>query len=63
MKNLNNIPALLIALCVGAGSMAQDAQLSQFETAPITLNPALTGMFENADFRMTSNVRSQWNSL
>ncbi|HQW05668.1 MAG: PorP/SprF family type IX secretion system membrane protein [Flavobacteriales bacterium] len=63
MKNLNNIPALLIALCVGAGSMAQDAQLSQFETAPITLNPALTGMFENANFRMTSNVRSQWNSL
>lgn len=63
MMNMNKFPALFLALCVSGGTMAQDAHLSQYETAPNTLNPALTGMFENADFRMTSNVRSQWNSL
>ena len=63
MKNLNALSALLITGCVSSTILAQDAHLSQYETAPNTLNPALTGMFENADFRMTSNVRSQWNSL
>lgn len=48
----------------GAGaSRAQDAQLSQYDAAAVLLNPALTGMFENSDFRVSSNLRSQWNSL
>jgi type IX secretion system PorP/SprF family membrane protein len=63
MKNSRHLPILLLAFGVSSAAMAQDTQLSQFETAPVMLNPALTGMFENADFRMTSNVRSQWNSL
>jgi type IX secretion system PorP/SprF family membrane protein len=42
---------------------AQDAQLSQYESAAVLLNPALTGMFENSDFRVSSNLRSQWSSL
>ncbi|MBP6643127.1 MAG: PorP/SprF family type IX secretion system membrane protein [Flavobacteriales bacterium] len=63
MKNMNSPLAMVLAMCVGTGSFAQDAHLSQYEAAPNTLNPALTGMYENADFRMTSNVRSQWNSL
>lgn len=62
MKNLKTT-LFFLALCMGNGMIAQDAHLSQYETAPNTLNPALTGMYENADFRMTSNVRSQWNSL
>ncbi|HQV52003.1 MAG: PorP/SprF family type IX secretion system membrane protein [Flavobacteriales bacterium] len=63
MKNLKTQLAVALAICAGTTNFAQDAHLSQYETAPNTLNPALTGMYENADFRMTSNVRSQWNSL
>lgn len=55
--------ALSLGLCVAVSSRAQDGHLSHFDAAPQLLNPALTGMYENADFRMTSNVRSQWNSL
>ena len=63
MRTTNNLLLSLIAL-VGAGQLqAQDGQLSQYDAAPVLLNPALTGMYENADFRMGSNVRSQWNSL
>ncbi len=57
--------AFLMAITLfGAGaSRAQDAQLSQYDAAAVLLNPALTGMFENSDFRVSSNLRSQWNSL
>lgn len=55
---------LSCATVLGVGPLqAQDGQLSQYDAAPVLLNPALTGMYENADFRMNSNVRSQWNSL
>ncbi|MBK8498603.1 MAG: PorP/SprF family type IX secretion system membrane protein [Flavobacteriales bacterium] len=52
-----------LAMFVLGSAEAQDGHLSQYDAAPALLNPALTGMFENADFRMTSSVRSQWNSL
>lgn len=56
---------LLLALTLGTASTlrAQDGHLSHYDTAPVMLNPALTGMYENAEFRMACNVRSQWNSL
>lgn len=55
---------LTILAVTSAGAIsAQDGQLSQYDAAPVLLNPALTGMYENADFRMSSNVRSQWSSL
>ncbi|WKZ65679.1 MAG: PorP/SprF family type IX secretion system membrane protein [Flavobacteriales bacterium] len=54
---------LTIAFGVSAAAHSQDGQLSQYEAAPVLLNPALTGMYENAEFRMACNVRSQWTSL
>lgn len=62
---MNNRIHLTIALGMGLaiGTNGQDGQLSQFDAANMLLNPALTGMFDQGDFRMTSNVRSQWNSL
>lgn len=55
---------LLAASLLGpVAAFAQDGQLSQYEAAPVLLNPALTGMFENSDFRVGSNLRSQWNSM
>jgi type IX secretion system PorP/SprF family membrane protein len=57
----------ILLLVLGSGSLAaaraQDAHFSQYETAPVLLNPALTGMLNGNDFRMCSNVRSQWNRL
>ena len=57
--------ALTLAITIlGTGTvLAQDAQLSQYEAAAILLNPAHTGMYEEADFRVSSNLRSQWGSL
>ncbi len=56
---------LLITLSLAGTPVltAQDGLLSQYEMAPALLNPALTGMYEEGDFRMTSNVRTQWSSL
>ncbi len=54
---------LALSLCVASAVHAQDPQLSQYDAAAVMLNPALTGMFENSDFRATCNVRSQWSSL
>ncbi len=59
-----NHEILTVFALISTGTLsAQDGQLSQFDAAPVMLNPALTGMYENADFRMSSNVRSQWSSL
>ncbi|MCW5899816.1 MAG: PorP/SprF family type IX secretion system membrane protein [Flavobacteriales bacterium] len=64
MRTSKNIHAALFIALLGMGrAYAQDAHFSQYDAAPILLNPALTGQYENADFRMHTNVRSQWNSL
>ncbi|HMC96815.1 MAG TPA: PorP/SprF family type IX secretion system membrane protein [Flavobacteriales bacterium] len=63
MRTNRSLMILALVLCTGTRMSAQDGQLAQYDAAPQMLNPALTGMYENADFRMTSNVRSQWNSL
>src|SRR5688500_8005409 len=41
---------------------AQDIHFSQYNTSPLTLNPALTG-FYTGDYRITFNYRSQWGSF
>lgn len=47
MKNMNTRLAVVLAMCVCTGAFALYAIL-QYEAAPNTLNPALTGMYENA---------------
>lgn len=59
-KRTLSIALALLGVCA---ANAQDGHLSHYDAAPVMLNPALTGMYENAEFRMSSNVRSQWNSL
>jgi len=41
---------------------AQDIHFSQFTASPLTLNPALTGLF-NGDYRLTGIYRNQWASV
>lgn len=42
--------------------LAQDKHFSQFYAAPLTVNPAMTGLFDGR-YRGTVNYRSQWNSI
>lgn len=42
---------------------AQDAHLSQYDVSPILLNPALTGMKNDADFSIGANYRTQWGAI
>jgi type IX secretion system PorP/SprF family membrane protein len=44
---------------------AQDYHLSQYDIAPLYMNPALAGMYlgEKGDFRVLASYRSQWQRL
>ena len=42
--------------------MAQDIHFSQYNSSPMNLNPALTGMFDG-DYRFVGNQRNQWRSI
>jgi type IX secretion system PorP/SprF family membrane protein len=54
---------LFIIAFVGAfGAKAQDGHLSMYDAAPISLNPAMTGVF-NADWRLHAQYRTQWKSV
>ena len=52
---------LIVCLCFGYGlsTQAQDIHWSQFELAPLNLNPVNTGLF-SGDYRIVGNYRSQW---
>ncbi|HUC79743.1 MAG TPA: PorP/SprF family type IX secretion system membrane protein [Flavisolibacter sp.] len=63
MKNLyKKIFLLACSLQLMAGSFAQDIHFSQFFEAPLYRNPALAGIV-NADYRIQTVYRSQWNSI
>jgi len=50
---------LVSALFTGSQLMAQDIHFTQFDAAPLTLNPAFTGMFNGA-VRVSAIYRNQW---
>lgn len=57
---------LLMAITMyGPTGTAQDYHLSQYDMAPMYLNPALTGRYmgEKMDFRVAGNYRTQWQKL
>src|SRR5665213_2326706 len=43
-------------------SFGQDIHFSQFNSSPLNLNPALTGLFDG-DYRFILNHRDQWSSV
>ena len=49
-------------LFTGVSCMAQDIHFSQYNSSPMNLNPALTGMFDG-DYRFVGNQRNQWRSI
>lgn len=47
---------------LGLSSSAQDIHFSQFNSSPMTLNPALAGI-NGCDYRLVANFKSQWGSV
>ncbi len=63
---MKKILIILFALISTLGVIqAQDFHLSQYNSAPLYMNPALSGMYfgEKMDYRITSDYRSQWRSF
>lgn len=54
---------LLLLICLASNLQAQDPRLSQYQTAPMVLNPALTGAFKDNNWRLNLNYRSQWTTF
>ena len=56
--------ALMILVCFGilTNAIGQDLHFSQIYNSPLTLNPALTGLF-TGDQRAVLNFKDQWRSI
>ena len=59
-KNFIAQTVLLICMCfLAIESKSQDAQFSQFDKSPLSINPAFAGAFYG-DIRLLANYRNQW---
>lgn len=59
---LRRLYIIISVFTISLGCFAQDIHLSQFESSPLNLNPALTGLFD-CDYRFVGNHRNQWQSI
>lgn len=53
---------VVLAVFMGLSAFAQDPHFSQYNAAPLTINPAMTGLFSGS-YRFTAIYRSQWGSI
>ncbi len=56
------LSTLIVCGALVSVSSAQDPNFSQFFASPMTLNPALTGMFDGV-YRVAGNFRNQWPTI
>ena len=61
-KHLKTALLLISLLTVSSLTKGQEAHFSQYNRAPLQLNPALTGAFYG-DWRVGNNYRSQWSGV
>lgn len=62
-KNMLTRAGLIAVLALGAATtQAQDVHFTQFQAAPLTVNPAFTGAF-NGQYRVAAIYRDQWRSV
>ncbi len=59
---MRNILPVLIFLAMTGILPAQDFHLSQYDAAPLNLNPSMTGMFDGY-YRIHGHYRTQWASI
>lgn len=63
MKTIAKLLSLtLVVLLLSQDMRAQDPRFSQYAASPLTLNPAMTGVF-NGNYRVSAIYRSQWRSI
>jgi type IX secretion system PorP/SprF family membrane protein len=56
------ISIFICAVAMAMGASAQDTHYSQYNYAPLLLNPALAGL-NNCDYRIDAIARTQWNTV
>jgi type IX secretion system PorP/SprF family membrane protein len=61
LKKLKGFISLLCVFIWNA-ALSQDIHYSQFNSSPLNLNPAQTGVFDG-DWRFAGNYRSQWSAI
>lgn len=63
-RNIQNLQynIIILMLLFAMNGQAQDIHFSQFQAAPIFLNPAFAGEF-GGDLRLSANFRNQWQTL
>ncbi len=55
--------SIVVALLIGSfASIGQDIHFSQFNSAPLLLNPALAGV-NSGNYRFAANYKNQWSDL
>jgi len=54
---------LLFFMLASISLSGQDIHFSHIHASPITLNPAMTGMFNDGDTRLIANSRLQWQNF
>lgn len=52
----------ILFVLAGGSAWAQDIHYSQFNSSPLNLNPAQTGLFDG-DWRFAANYRGQWAAI
>jgi type IX secretion system PorP/SprF family membrane protein len=63
MKTKRIITIIFFIVATMKTFVGQDLQLSQYDAAPIILNPALTGIKENLKYRFVQQYRNQWDAI
>lgn len=62
MKAKHLMTTLVLTSFLAVSAFAQDIHFSQFYESPLTMNPALSGMFKGDDY-IEANYKNQWNSV
>ena len=63
MSNKTALLTLILSILMNQEVLAQDAHFTQYDAMASLTNPALTGMYEGSEFRMSTALRSQWSKL
>ncbi len=56
---MKNLIIILVCVCIGHVGFAQGMHFSQYNHAPMLLNPANTGLLQDNDWRLGVNYRNQ----
>ncbi|HXH20180.1 MAG TPA: type IX secretion system membrane protein PorP/SprF, partial [Chitinophagales bacterium] len=62
MRRMQKYTLLLALFLISLAAIGQDIHFSQFNSAPLLLNPALAGV-NAGNYRLAANYKTQWTGL